>query len=302
MTLRRRLLAIGALFLVSMLGACATNKGSNAGVARSDPPPTYAEVATKHNARAARLTRLWANATVQFSYLDEEGDRHSEQGEGHLQFRAPDEFALSVGKISEVLFWIGSDHERFWFFQLYEGSRASIGRHDNLGKPCSRGLGLPASPADIIDLLGITPLPEDAPGATSWSLNGKYLVVDAPGRLAWRRLFLDPKTSLPVRIELYDPDDTEAPVVIATIEENDRVELEGVGGFMPRAPSRVQIDHPASETSIRLFLHNLNDGKTNGRLPDEAFDFRTLVEAFAPKEIVVLDADCPTPALRMGEQ
>jgi len=289
-------LAMMAL-LVCALCSCASGGKGGAVINRDQPPPGYAEVAARFNERADRLGRIWANATARISYLDEEGDRHTEQGEGHFQFLAPSKFALSIGKISEVLFWIGCDEHRYWFFQMYEGDRVSVGRNANIGAPCSRGSGLPASPLDIIDLLGVTPLPMEALGATSWSLNGKWLVVDAPGHLTWRRLFLDPATLLPHRVELYDPDDTTEPLVIASIEEHDKVELDGVGGFMPRAPSRLQIDHPASGTSIRLFLHNMNDGKANRRLPDAAFTLETLMEAYAPDEIIVLDRDCPEPAL-----
>lgn len=290
--------AIAAIAAMSMLlGACATGQSGASSKSPRQAPPGYDEVATRFNERADRLGRIWANATARFTYLDEDGDAHTEQGEGHFQLIAPDRFALSIGKISEVLFWIGCDHDRYWFFQMYEGDRVSVGRNDNIGQPCSSDLGLPASPVDIIDLLGVTPLGPTDHGATSWSNNGKWLVVDTPGRQTWRRLFLDPKTLFPARIELYDPNDTAEPVVIATIEEYDKVELEGVGGFMPRAPSRLQIDHKASGTSLRLFLHNLNDGKTNGRLPDAAFSFESLVEAYGPDEIIVLDRRCPEPAL-----
>ncbi|MCB9848420.1 MAG: hypothetical protein H6814_08410 [Phycisphaeraceae bacterium] len=297
MSLKTLRIGLTALCLPLALGGCASGRQSDAPVVRDEPPLAYAQVATRFNERTDRLTRIWANAVTRLSYLDEDGDRHTEQGEGHFQLIAPDRFALSVGKISEVLFWIGCDDERYWFFQLYEGERVTVGRNENLGRPCSRSLGLPASPLDIVDLLGVTPLPVGAPGATSWSDNGRWLVVDAPGHLAWRRLFLDPGTLLPRRVELYDPADTTSPLVIASIEANDRVELDGVGGFMPMAPSRLQIDHPASGTSIRLFLHNLNDGKTNGRLPDAVFTLESLIEAFGPREFIVLDEDCPNPAL-----
>lgn len=283
--------------VVALLCACASGRSGAPSEAPRQAPPSYDEIAARYNERADRLGRIWANATARITYLDEAGKPHTEQGEGHFQLIAPDRFALSIGKISEVLFWIGCDHDRHWFFQMYEGDRVSVGRNDNIRRPCSSDLGLPASPVDIIDLLGVTPLEPTELGATSWSINGKWLVVDTPGRLTWRRLFLDPETLLPARIELYDPDDTTEPVVIATIEENDKVELDGVGGFMPRAPSRLQIDHKASGTSIRLFLHNLNDGKTSGRLSDAVFSFGSLVEAFGPDEVIVLDRRCPEPAL-----
>lgn len=294
----RRTLGVMALLCVTVvLCSCAASRQTGQASADRGQPPSYREVAVRFNERADRLGRIWANATARFSYIDEDGKRHTEQGEGHFQFIAPDHFALSIGKISEVLFWLGCDDDRYWFFQMYEDDRASIGRHTNLGKPCSRDLGLPASPIDIIDLLGVTPLDPDANGVTSWSTNGKWLIVDTSGRLAWRRLFLDPATYLPARVELFDPNETSEPIVTAMIEEYDRVVLDHFGGFMPKAPSRLQIDHRASETSIRLFLHNMNDGKTRGRLSDAVFDFESLVEAFGPDEIIVLDQLCPDPAI-----
>ena len=295
--IRNTLCITAIMCAVTVSCSCAPSRQAAPTAADRQEPPTFGEVAARFNERADRLGRIWANATVQFSYLDEDGDRHDEQGEGHFQFIAPGRFALSVGKISEVFFWLGCDAERYWFFQMYEGDRVSIGRHDNIGKPCNRDLGLPANPIDIIDLLGVTPISPTAGGATSWSINGKWLVVDAPGRSTWRRLFLDPKTLLPARVELYDPNDTSEPIVVSSIERYDSVTLDGVGGFFPKAPSRLQIDHPASGTSIRLFLHNMNDGKTRGRLSDAVFTFDSLVEAFGPDEIIVLDRLCPEPAL-----
>jgi len=215
----------------------------------------------------------------------------------NFQFIAPDKLAISVGKVGEVIFWLGCDEERYWFFELHDAQRAAIGRHENVGRPCNRDLGLPANPLDVIELLGVTALDPEAPGEVSWSLNGRWLVVDASGRDTWRRLFLDPESLLPARVELYDPEFTDAPLVHSTIELYDRVELTGVGGFMPKAPSRLQIDHPDSGTSIRLFLHSLGDGKRRGRLSDAVFDFETLVEAYGPREIDVLDERCESPAL-----
>jgi len=294
---RRTIGTVALALLACTLTACKTSPTGSPSPAAAGPPPSYPEIADRFNERADRLGRIWANATAQFSYLDEQGDRHNEQGEGHLQLITPDRFALSIGKISEVLFWLGCDADRYWFFEMYEGNRVSIGRHRNIGSPCNRDLGLPANPIDIIDLLGVTPLPIDAPGETSWSTNGKWLVVDAPGRATWRRLFLDPETLLPQRVELYDPTDTSAPIVFSSIELYESVTLEGVGGFFPKAPSRLQIDHEQSGTSIRLFLHNMNDGKTRGRLSDAVFTFESLVEAFGPEEITVLDQHCESPAL-----
>jgi hypothetical protein len=70
------------------------------------------------------------------------------------------------------------------------------------------------------------------------------------------------------------------------------------GGYFPKMASRIKLEHPESETRITLHLSDLEDGKSrSGRLTDAVFDFNTLYDVFAPREVVVLDRDCPTPAL-----
>lgn len=263
-------------------------------VERPAPPPSFEEVAEQYNVRAERLDLVWARAVVELRYVDDRDRRQREQGEGHLQIRQPSDFALSVGKLGETYAWLGSDAERFWFFDRFDEPRVTVGRHENVGRACAESLGLPADPAQMIDLMGITPIPLDAAGATAWSADGRWLVVTFERGGALERMLLDDETLLPARIEFLSP---EGAVELVSTLENDAPVVQGdEGGFYPRMASRIDILHVASEARVTIHLSDLEDGMSSrGKLRDAAFDFDTLCAAMAPREYHVLDRDCPNP-------
>ena len=288
-----------ALVAWSVVGGCASNVSRDEfGSTSADASlPSYEEIAASHNERAALLQRLWARAVVEFRYVDADGRRKREQGEGHLQFAGPSRFALSVGKLGEVVVYLGCDSQRFWWFERGDASRVSLARHENVGSPCARDLGLPAQPLEIIELMGVTPLPARG-GRVQRSARGE-IVVDAPTRGGFRRIAFNPRTMEPTMIGVYAPGEAQ-PTLLARLEEYDNVEIAGRGGIPPRVASRMVISHAVSDTEIRISLAAMTDGVRQGRIPDEAFDFETLRSAFGPREIIVLDAACARPALSSG--
>lgn len=304
--MRARAGALGAAaLLAAMLGAalpgCA-GAGSREGIeARPDDAlPSYEEVAARYNQRASLLSRLWARAVVEMRYLDAEGARKREQGEGHLQFVAPSRFALSVGKLGEVIVYLGCDDQRFWWFERGDADRVSVCRHANANQPCAESVGLPARPLEIIDLMGVLPMPPRG-GRVQRSLRGE-IVVDLPSRYGgggFTRIAIDPNRYEPTMIGLYAPGEAQ-PSLLARLEEYENVQIAGRGGIAPRVASRMVITHAASDTEIRLSLAAMTDGVRERRLPDDAFDLAALMDAFAPREVRVLDAACPTPALPSG--
>lgn len=285
--------ALAGLLLLLLAAGCRTGSGARA-LDPDRPTPDYATIAEAYNARADRLGRLWSRAVVQVRYLDEDGKRRGVQGEGHLQVIQPDRLALSAGKLGETLFWLGGDADRFWAFELGDASRASVGRHENVGRPCARPLSAPVHPLEALDLLGVTALPAE-PSPVAWSVDGRLLVVEVPGRFGAQRIFLDPRDFLPVRIELLDPRNGAA-AIVATLEQHERVSLEGSPGYNPRVATRIVIEHPGSESEVRLSLSDMTDGSERGRLADAVFTFESLLRAFRPDEIVVLDEACARPA------
>ncbi len=284
----RRTAAFFACVMVVLVSGCASSPSGPAG--SRDGAPSYADVARAHNARAARLQRLWARAAVQLRYTDDQGRERRDQGEGHLQILQPGRMALSVGKLGEVVFWLGSDAERFWWFDLGEESVAAIGRHENANRPCAGELPLPVHPLDLLDLLGVTELPARSRSAPVIGPGGR-VVVDVAARVGVRRVYFEPETMRPARIELWLAGETE-PSVEAILSDYERVDLPSVGGVDPRAASRVSVTARETGAELVLFLSDLNDGSRPGRLEPFVFDFGELAGALNPRRVVVLDEAC----------
>lgn len=291
---RTAVVAVGACLLVGCTGTSPGARGVSDAAPAAGTGVTYADVARSHNERAERLSRLWARAAVQMRYTDGDGVRRREQGEGHLQVVQPGRLALSVGKIGEVLFWLGADEERFWWFELADASRASVARHENALLPCTRDIALPVHPLDLLDLLGITPIPATGSRAPVLTAGGR-LVVDVPARVGARRVYFDRVSMLPVRVELWLPGES-TPAVTADLAAYERVDLPGSPGVDPRCASRVTIEHLDTDAEVVLFLSDASDGSRFGRLTPAAFSFGELVGSLAPSAVTALDADCDRPA------
>lgn len=303
--------ALAATFVgaATLICGCAGNGAGGGGALDARPDaslPSYEEVASRYNDRASLLGRVWARAVVEMRFLDAEGRRKREQGEGHLQFVAPARFALSVGKLGEVIVYLGCDEQRFWWFERGDADRVSVCRHANAGAPCAEGAGLPAHPLEIIDLMGVLELPLRG-GRVQRSTRGE-IVVDLPGRGSgpdgpgaggFTRIALDPTTYEPTLIGVYARGNAK-PLLLARLEEYANVQIAGRGSIAPRMASRVVITHAESDTEIRLSLAGMTDGVREGRIPSEAFDLQALLRVFSPAEVRVLDAACPNPALSSG--
>lgn len=283
-----------------VVGCADTSSRTRIDVSPDSTLPSYEEIAARYNERASLLGRLWARAVVEMRYFDAEGARKREQGEGHLQFIAPTRFALSVGKLGEVIVYLGCDEQRFWMFERADADRVSISRHANAGAPCADDIGLPARPLEIIELMGVLELPLRG-GRVQRSARGE-VVVDIPSRGGtggFTRIALANNGQEPTMIGVYAPGASQ-PMLLARLEEYDNVQISGRGGVPPRVASRMVITHAESDTEIRLSLAAMTDGVRERRLPPEAFDFDALMRAFAPSDIRVLDAACPAPALSSG--
>lgn len=261
--------------------------------------PGAASLIRAHNTRVAALSRLWSRATTEIFYTNSEGERRWEQGEGHFQFVAPARMALTVRKLGETVLYLGCDAERHWLFEPAGADRVSIGRNDNAGNPCARSLGLPANPLDLIDLLGLSPLAEGAASTVAVSGDGRLVMLSQPARSGVICHTFDARTLEPVRIELLAPPSPGAPpavLVSAELTAYETITLRGSGVVPPRLPTRVSLRHAETGTEIRLHLADATNGRPE-QLPDEAFDFDSLVESIGPVRALVLDRDCPTPAL-----
>lgn len=259
------------------------------------PLPAIEQVIAAHNARVARLTRLWGSGVVSIRYTDERGRERYEQGEANLQIVQPSRLALSVRKVGETLLWIGCDETRYWLIEPREARRAYLGLHEAITPDKVGRLGVPAAPRDLIRLSGLVPI-EGGPGlALTWDQDAPLLRLDEPGEAGstWRSR-LDPARLVPVRIELVGPDGQIW--ISAGLEEYKPVNLAGVGGFFPEAPSRIRLRDERAGSTLLLTLDIMNDGTK--RLRESNFDLDVLLSALGVSERVDLDAapaDAVTP-------
>lgn len=285
--MRRLALVLGALALVIGLGGCKTARCPE--LART-PAPEYAEIAASYNGRLAEIPSLWARATVEVHFEDEEGDRRWEQGNGHLQVARPSRFALSVGKFGEVLYWIGCDQSRFWFLDMEENA-AAVGTLDGASRVHATRLGLPASPDRLFGVLGLSELPEPGAGRRDprvrRSDDGCLLVVEVDDEWGRTTYFLDPETFEAERVELVG--DTGETVVTSELSEYSGVRLPDRVGHYPRLASFAIVRDLRRDTEIKIRL-----GKESmewRELPSQVFDLEALLDAYDIERVRDLDAE-----------
>ena len=194
----------GVLFLIAPAG-CESTGGARPDESRLvDPAP----IVERYNARTSRVTTLWARASAVIEGEDAEGRDLRERAEGHFQIVPPDRVALSLGKVGNTNLYFGSDDTFYWWFDMIDSERkvATVGRHATITPEKIDTLGLPIDPLNLVDMLGITPLPTDMgrivakPGPER-----STVVLSAPTRRGVRRYTIDTATAEPSRVELIGP-------------------------------------------------------------------------------------------------
>lgn len=283
---------LAAIALGAMLGqaGCAACRNGEAEPIDRGPAPPYAEVAGTYNARLEPLDRLWARAVTRVWYPDKEGEEQSEQVEGHLQFIRPDRLLMTFDKvgINRTFALLGSNETRYWWMDLTGPRRAWVGTHAAVTPERIAELGLPVHPLDLVELLALSPLPEPgAGGSVGWSTDGRRLVVTAPTRMGGgtRRLFLDPETREPSRIELLDA--AGRVVAEAALSNYDVVELP-FPKTGPRIATQMLMSINAGRERMRLKLWAPENRGSRPR--PGIFDLERLAASQGIEEIVDLDA------------
>jgi hypothetical protein len=270
------------MLLSAFLAGC--RHGLIGGKARG-PAPTYQELAATYNARVGPLERLWSTTTVRVWYPNEEGEEEQAQVEGHLQYLRPSKFSLSFEKVGEVHGLLGSNDQKYWWIEVGKQRTAHIGEHAKVTPARVAKLGVPVHPLDLVECLGITPLPVDgAPAGVAWSNDGAALVVTIPGRMGCRRLTLNPETYEPSRIELLGGDGR--PSATCDLEMYERIETPDHQG--PRMATRFLMSAQDGKLRIRLTLGVPE--MSASRPKEKAFDLPTLLKAYSVNQIDDLDA------------
>ncbi len=277
------------MLVLSLSAGCRSQGERPQTRAPSKPPPPYTEIATAHNERVARLVRLWARGSAVITWVDDTGRTRSEQGEGHFQVIQPSRMALSIGKLGEVLFWLGCDEDRAWAIWTRDDKRAIVGPHSAETRLALARLGIAAAPRDLIRLAGLAPLPDGPPASgPEWADESlvRFDIELGPADGAWRYWF-DPISMLPRRVALLDAPGADV-LVTASLDVYAPVTLRNEGGFFPHAPTRLRIRHEPSGSVASLTLESMNDGG-GPRLAPANFDLGALLRAYNVTDIAVLD-------------
>jgi hypothetical protein len=284
--MRRFVLAL--VMAVGLIGAgglagCHPAGGNGDVVADDRVAPSYGEVAGKYNARAGKVSKLWARAIIEMDYFDEEKQgRKFEQGEGHLVLLKPDWVALSMGKQGYTFLWAGRNPTEYWLFVLGDDKRAYRGNVANMGKPGTRTLGLPISLDQIMLLSGLEEMPQEA-GTVAWE--GKQLRVTLAKRHV--DMLVDPETWLATQIRVFKGEDVR---VMSTLSRPDTVTINNQPpGAFPTVQTNIKISYPGKDDTLTLFLSGLTDGEEEEKINSKIFEFETLVKLLKPGRVVELD-------------
>lgn len=251
-------------------------------------PINIEAVRSSYNARLARISQFWSRATVEIDWTDAQG-RHFEQGDGPFILRRPAQIALTLGKLGNTLYWIGSDSHRYWYFDLNSKPTAGhVGLISELDSIDPGSLPIALQPGDLFELLGLVPLPTGAPTRTE-NQGGKpeLIFTHAAGTSANPtsvQVAVDPYTSTARRIRILDKAGKLA-VESELDEEYIPVKLsDQPPAQWPEIPANLRITIPARQTRIKITLTDPVDGKS-GKVQDVQFDFDRLIQILKPARV-----------------
>ena len=253
----------------------------------SVPQRSASEIREAYNGRTAAIQRMRARAVVEVSWVDEKDKSHWEQGDGPLLVRKPNDLALAIGKLGNVMFWLGRSDQRYWLLELKtpqgQPTTAYVGQIDELDQLHDRQLPLPLRPDQLIDFLGVTPLPDDfemlmpmASGPGVYQLREKES-VEGSRRYWW----LDEKLR-PTRVGFIDSDGQV--IAEASLSQYTSLPIAGAPpGAWPDVASYVEIKLPGPRANVKLNLSDLTTDES--KFNDAQFDFDRLVKVYKPQQV-----------------
>jgi hypothetical protein len=244
-----------------LLGGCAQHKPVPDPLPTVEPPSPRV-FAAAHNARIAPLARLWSRTTLWIRGTDARGDPLDENVEGHLMLELPRNLSLTVKKLGETYFVLGSSSDQYWWFDLSAEPRtALVGSHARATRERVRDFGLPVLPLELIDLLAITPINETDladPRTTVRWVSAREAEAAFPVPAGTRAIRFERSTLEPTRVELRDP--MGRVVAAADLSDFEPTPVRGTGGDGPRFQRRVDAYLPeiaglsAGGTRVRVTI------------------------------------------------
>ncbi len=274
--------------LLGLHGGCASTPKGPRPVPEGTPPPAYADIAARYNQRVAPLEHLSAATVTRIWYTDEQGQAREDQIEGRLTLVRPTDVYLRFDKLGETYAMLGSNSERYWWMELGETRTAWVGSHQHAAPDRVADFGVPVHPINLIELLGVTPLPESGEASqVAWSPDRRNVQVSVPRGDGRVRLTLDRTTFEPNRVELLN---AVGDVMLAS-ELSTPVPVDIFGHRPPpRVAGEVNIAL-AQPHDVRVRLR-MAEPATSPRQPRrDLFNFELLVDRYRVGDIISLDDD-----------
>lgn len=259
---------------------------------------TYAEIASAYNARIRRLECVTANAEIHVESRDNDGKAVENNAEGFLLLVRPRKVSLRIDKVSQTYFVLGSDSSRYWWLDLGGEKRVGlVGLHRLASPQSAAAFGVPVYPLDLLELLGVMPLPEDEASldlVVPTLLKDGRLEIVLPGRgREWgsTRYVLDRVSFLPMRIELLDARGGIAAAGVLSRWVDVTVEGEALTGAA--MPGNLDVDLPGMPAKVTM---RLNDVKNPGvdKIKSANFDLERLKGIYRVEQFYSLD-EAPKP-------
>jgi len=303
------LLVVAGMTALLLMSGCQNGKVSGV---KTDPTrampevvPTYDEIARVQNARVGKIDRYWSAIRMKLKWFDEVDESwREESGEGHLIFQRPRNVALTFSKVGEIGFWAGSNDEMFWVFEGGDDPQEYVARNENAFQPCCEALPISVHPLELIDLVGLFPFPTFSaegsyhlPPAVRYSSQFGAWMIDLPGLWSIRRVYLDPETLLPIRVELRLRADCEVELGWAELSNYRRMDVRGLEDEdQPLVPGKMVVSQPTSKSEVTLETIRPMDRTARGPIRVQAFQLKAISRSMKPRRRRVLDAGCSNPA------
>lgn len=258
---------------------------------------SYTEIAEQHNARVARLDRLWSRMAFAVRRPDPENPSRTltDQAEGHIQIEQPRRVSITMTKLGELYFLLGSNETRYWWFDRSNSSEPVVlfGLHELATPDSLEWLGVGVAPLELVDLFGITPLPLDVEEEEDvWvraEADGRLSVI-VPSRFGYRRMYFTRQTFDLEHVELLDA--SGEVLVSAELGRSRRVPVSGDGVPGELMGTRIRLAMPRDGIDISIELAE----QQNRPLNEAAFDLPRLIRAYARNGVLYdLDAQ-PEPS------
>jgi hypothetical protein len=258
-------------------------------ITRTDKVPTYLSMAALYNKRVAHLNTFWARADLALDHV-EDGKVVRDHAEATIQFRLPREFNFIIQKVSEDYFVLGCDNDRYWWFdRKVKPATVVVGKHVSATREKIAMLGVPVLPLEIVDVLGVSPLPvTGALPQTRWSPLKNWVVFSMPapntagGTIEY---WLEPRTSDPARIRILDEKQNE--LIDCRTEKLGLVKVGSRLDEATRMASKVRISVPERQT---VMIIEMNSMENRPLKTSKAFDLNTLRNAYPSDREIDLDS------------